>query len=117
VKTDFDPTRPLPNAKQERFCQLVLGGASVPDAFAQAGYKPEPKNAYRLFARSEIKARIEYLKSAAAKQLVVRVADAGARKAEAQAEQVIHAKKSRDEVLKKLWENAMPRRHQSERGG
>lgn len=103
----YDPSKPLKDPRRERFAQLVSDGRTAAEAFAEAGYKPDPNNACRLARHPEVKARIEWLKGAVARQVVVRAADAGAKRAEAQAEQVIAAKHDRDEVLRKLWENAM----------
>lgn len=98
----FEPSNPLRDSRHEAFAKLVAGGLSARDAYVQAGYKPDAKNAGRLARHPKVKARIEFLKRSSATQMVVRVAEAGARRAEAEAERVIADKASREEILEDL---------------
>jgi phage terminase small subunit len=51
----------LPNAKQEKFCQLRLAGKSQRDAYRLAGYKPSDTAAARLCRNVQVKARLQEL--------------------------------------------------------
>jgi hypothetical protein len=59
----------------EKFCQERLKGKSQARAYVAAGYKPNPKNAERLAARPEIKARIAELEGRAAEKAAITAAD------------------------------------------
>jgi phage terminase small subunit len=54
----------MDNARQERFAQEVVGGKSVPDAYALAGYKEDRKNAAALRRRIPVSRRITELLTA-----------------------------------------------------
>jgi phage terminase small subunit len=48
----------LPNARQERFAQELAKGKTAGDAYAAAGYKPNPRNADRFKKNQEIMSRV-----------------------------------------------------------
>lgn len=105
----FEPSNPLRDSRHEAFAKLVAGGLSARDAYVQAGYKPDAKNAGRLARHPKVKARIEFLKRSSATQMVVRASDAGARRAEAEAKRTeaqvdreIADRASREEILADL---------------
>lgn len=54
-------SHPLPNPKQERFCQEVATGKSLPDAYTAAGYRGDPANARRLRHDDAVWTRIDWL--------------------------------------------------------
>lgn len=66
---------PLKNARHERFAQELAKGASQVDAYAAAEYKPNRSHAARLVADGNISARVAELKSVAAADVVITVAD------------------------------------------
>ncbi len=49
----------LPNARHERFAQEIANGSSVSEAYATAGYEPNPGNARRLRVNEAVTNRIE----------------------------------------------------------
>jgi hypothetical protein len=61
-----DGSRPLKNARQEKFCRLVAEGRSFAEAYELAGYKPSYNNAQRLRGKEGVSERIAYLLSRAA---------------------------------------------------
>ncbi len=67
---------PIPNPKQERFCQAVASGASLHDAYVEAGYRGTPANARRLRNDEAIWERIEWLQKEIGRRVVEKVATA-----------------------------------------
>jgi hypothetical protein len=63
----------LKNAKHERFAQELAKGKSATEAYKNAGYKPNRKNASRLMANEDIKGRLAELQGRAADKAVVTV--------------------------------------------
>ena len=68
---DVEATRPLGNAKKERFCQAVVRGLSIQKAYEEAGYSPNIANSYRLGREPKVQSRIEWLKRKAAERTIV----------------------------------------------
>lgn len=67
--------RPLANDKHERFCQAVLRGETLVQAYVSAGYKPSEKNAARLRKNEGVTARIAELQEKAADMAILTAAD------------------------------------------
>ncbi|WP_426163068.1 terminase small subunit [Sandarakinorhabdus sp. DWP1-3-1] len=86
-------SKPLPNARHERFAQLVASGKSAAAAYVDAGYLPSTAASSRLSAKVSVRARIEQLKAGAAKRTeislagvterLIRIADAAEKLADA----------------------------------
>lgn len=59
---------PLPNARQEKFCQNIMVGMSQTDAYIDAGYEPKgaEANASHLTRNYKVASRIAELQTAAA---------------------------------------------------
>lgn len=68
-------TGPLTNDKHERFCQAILKGETLAQAYVSAGYKPNEKNAARLKKNEGVAARIAELQEKAADVAVLTAAD------------------------------------------
>jgi phage terminase small subunit len=66
---------PLKNEKHERFCQALVGGETLAQAYVTAGYKPNEKNAARLKKIEGVTARIAELQEKAADMAVLTAAD------------------------------------------
>jgi len=66
---------PLANDKHERFCQAILRGETLAQAYVSAGYKPNEKNAARLKKNEGVAARIAELQEKAADMAAVTAAD------------------------------------------
>lgn len=66
---------PLKLPRWEAFAQAMAKGMSRGDAYAAAGFKPNTKNASRLYGRPEVQARLAELQERAADKAVVTVAD------------------------------------------
>ena len=60
---DFDPSKPLPDRKRERFCQELMAGTPLYDAYTEAGFARPRGNAQRMEHEPEVAARLEYLRS------------------------------------------------------
>jgi phage terminase small subunit len=58
----------LPNARQEKFCQVRAKGKSAADAYEMAGYVGHRTNACRLARKPHIRARVAELMSKGAKR-------------------------------------------------
>jgi phage terminase small subunit len=58
----------LKNIKREAFCQGIASGLKAPVAYAKAGYKAKPQNAYRMWKEAKIQERVAELN--AKKQLI-----------------------------------------------
>lgn len=63
----------LANAKHERFAQELAKGTSQQDAYAIAGYKPDPPHASRLASNGNVVARVAELLSAGAKRAEITI--------------------------------------------
>jgi phage terminase small subunit len=63
----------LENKKHEKFAQEIAKGQSAGNAYAKAGYKPNPKNADRLKNIEVVAARIEELATKGAEKAGVTV--------------------------------------------
>lgn len=106
MDADFDPSLPLPDERQEKFCLAVANSMSYSKAYAEAGYKPDGKNASALASRPYIKARIAYLRTQVGVKttaLVVRKAAARVERAERAVETAIV---TREWIMAALLENA-----------
>ena len=64
---------PLSNPRHERFVQALFEGKSATDAYEQAGYKPDRKNAARLTTNDGVRARLTDLQTAVAKNNVITI--------------------------------------------
>lgn len=51
----------LKNTKHEAFAQALAKGMTRDQAYAEAGYKPDRKNAFRLTTNDDVMARVEEL--------------------------------------------------------
>lgn len=63
----------LKNNRQEKFAQALAKGVTAGDAYAQAGYKPNPRNADRFKKNKEIMARVQEIATAGAEKAGVTV--------------------------------------------
>jgi phage terminase small subunit len=68
-----DATKPLSNARHERFAQLLAEGRSADAAYAGAGYKPHKANPTRLRGNERIGARVAAIQAAGAEKAAVTV--------------------------------------------
>lgn len=68
-------TGPLANHKHEQFCQALLIGETLDQAYVTAGYRRNEKNAARLKKNEGVAARLSELHTEAAKEAVVTAAD------------------------------------------
>jgi len=66
---------PIANDKHERFCQAILRGETLVQAYVSAGYKPSEKNAARLRKIEGVSVRIAELQEKAADIAVLTAAD------------------------------------------
>lgn len=66
---------PLRNGRRERFAQLIAKGKSVADAYGEAGFKAERKNAHRLANDPDVRARITELQERGAMRAGLTLAD------------------------------------------
>ncbi|MFK4871647.1 hypothetical protein [Novosphingobium sp. ZW T3_23] len=66
---------PLKNEKHERFCQALVRGETLAQAYVSAGYKPNEKNAARLKKNEGVALRIASLQEKAADVAVLTAAD------------------------------------------
>jgi hypothetical protein len=57
-----DPSEPLPDRKRERFCQELMAGAPLYDAYTEAGFARPRGNAQRMEREPEVAARLEFLR-------------------------------------------------------
>jgi hypothetical protein len=64
---------PLSNPRHERFVQALFEGKSATDAYEQAGYKPDRKNAARLTTNDGVRARLTELQTAVAKNSAITI--------------------------------------------
>ena len=64
---------PLRNPRWERFVQALFEGKSATDAYEQAGYKPDRKNAARLTTNDGVRARLMELQTAVAKNSAITI--------------------------------------------
>lgn len=68
------PTMPiLENPRQEKFCQLRATGMTLEQAYAEAGYKADAKNAERMTKNDGVKARILELQAETVERFEVTV--------------------------------------------
>jgi hypothetical protein len=65
---------PLRNQRHEAFARALFENKSATEAYAEAGYKPDRKNAARLTTKDDIRARLSELQAAAQKASEVTVA-------------------------------------------
>ena len=65
----------LKNAKHERFAQLLAKGSTADDAYSEAGYTPDRKNAARLTTNDGVRTRLRELQERAAMKVEMTVAD------------------------------------------
>ncbi|WP_395326919.1 terminase small subunit [Novosphingobium sp. BL-8H] len=72
-------TKPLKNARHERFAQELAKGQSADTAYTAAGYSPSRKNAQRLRTKEDVTARVAELQAGAAKRTEITVAGITAR--------------------------------------
>jgi len=70
---DFDPARPLRDARREAACQALVSGLSQVDAHERAGFARSDANATRLFQRPDVAERAKYLAKEAAERAAVSV--------------------------------------------
>lgn len=63
----------LANARHEAFAQALAKGKSATEAYAEAGFKPHQQNASRMMLNDVVLARVEELKSRAARKVEVTV--------------------------------------------
>lgn len=64
---------PLKNARHERFAQELAKGKTLAQAYVNAGYRPNEKNAARLKKNEGVAARFAELQERVAKKTVVTV--------------------------------------------
>ena len=67
-------SKPLSNARHERFAQELAKGQTAEAAYIEAGYRPSRKNAQRLRTNEGVTARIAELQAGAAKRTEITVA-------------------------------------------
>ncbi|KEA07133.1 terminase small subunit [Rhizobium rhizogenes] len=65
----------LKNARHEKFAQAVAKGKSATEAYEEAGYKPDRKNAARLTTNDDIRRRVDEIKSRVAEKAEWTAAD------------------------------------------
>lgn len=70
-KNEFDPTEPLENSQHEKFCQEIFSGRNKTEAYANAGFKKNCQNAYRLSNREDVKKRLDFLNAIALDDLKI----------------------------------------------
>jgi len=58
-----DSSKPLLDRKRERFCQELMAGTPLYDAYTEAGFARPRGNAQRMEHEPEVVARLEYLRS------------------------------------------------------
>ena len=58
---DLDASKPLPDRKRERFCQELMAGTPLYDAYTEAGFARSRGNAQRMEQEPEVVTRLEYL--------------------------------------------------------
>lgn len=63
----------LRNARHEKFAQALAKGKTATDAYEEAGYKPDRKNAARLTTNDDIAARVTELQSKTVKKVEITV--------------------------------------------
>jgi hypothetical protein len=61
----------LNNPRHERFAEALASGKSASQAYAEAGYKKDRRNASRLTSNDDIRARVAELQSRAAERAVI----------------------------------------------
>jgi phage terminase small subunit len=75
MKQDIDPSKPLHNNKQERFCQFIVSGLSQRESLKKAGYTVKESQvdseASRLSSSVKVLARVQYLQEKAASSKVM----------------------------------------------
>jgi hypothetical protein len=59
---DNDPSMPLPDRKRERFCQELMAGTPLYDAYTEAGFARPRGNAQRMEQEPEVVARLQFLR-------------------------------------------------------
>lgn len=67
----FDPSKPLPNQRQELFAQHLSRGLPAVEAYERAGYKRNEGNASELKGKEKVSARVAHLLAQAAKAAVM----------------------------------------------
>ncbi|MAN77792.1 MAG: hypothetical protein CML24_11515 [Rhizobiales bacterium] len=65
----------LPNQRHESFAQALAQGKTADEAYAQAGYKPNRKNAWRLKTNEDVATRVAELSVKAAEKAEWSAAD------------------------------------------
>ena len=68
-------SEPLKNVKHEAFAQNVAKGMGIAEAYAAAGYKPNPASATKVHKRPEVTIRIAALQTETAKRAAFTVQD------------------------------------------
>ncbi len=63
---EHEPGKPLDNARHERFAQGVASGKSATDAYEDAGYQSDGRNAGKLTNNDDVRERVEELLERAA---------------------------------------------------
>ena len=66
---------PLRNGRRERFAQLVAEGNATAEAYAEAGFRADRKNAHRLASEPAVRARITELQERGAMRAEITLAD------------------------------------------
>lgn len=64
----------LKNTRQERFAQELAKGRTADEAYAEAGYRPDRKNAHRLTTNDDVARRVAELQERAAIRTEITVA-------------------------------------------
>ncbi len=72
---DHKGSKPLKNARWERYAQELAKGLTLTDAYKKAGYKTNRGNAVRLKANESIEARKQHILSQAAKRAEISIAN------------------------------------------
>jgi hypothetical protein len=67
----IDPSKPLKNARHERFAQLVASGLKLVDAFAEVGMEGNRRHASALGQKKDISARVEWIKEQSAQGTIL----------------------------------------------
>jgi hypothetical protein len=73
---DFDPSKPLADARREAFARDVADAVAVPEAYRKAGWKPDRGNAWRMSRAPDVAARIAYLSGQKTNRSLVAVVEA-----------------------------------------
>lgn len=71
----IDPAKPLQDSQHERFACELAKGASQNEAYELSGFKPHTGNASRLRANESVSQRVLWLKTQAASDTVLTMAE------------------------------------------